>query len=143
MTILKTHHRRGRAVCVVALVLLISAGCVRRTLTITTEPQGATVFLNDEEIGPTPVSRDFTWYGDYDVIIRKDGFKTLQTHLDLKAPWYQYPPIDFFVEVLWPEEIHDERFASYTLQPAEPIDVETVITRAKELRARALFESPE
>ena len=124
------------------LLVLVCSGCVRRTLTINTEPQGATVFLNDEEIGPTPVSRDFLWYGDYDVIIRKDGYETLQTHWKIKAPWYDHSPFDFFAEVLWPGEIHDEYSTSYTLRPAEPIDVDAVISRARELRDRALFENP-
>jgi len=42
-------------------------GCVERTITITSEPSGALVHLNDEEIGRTPVTVPFRFYGVYDV----------------------------------------------------------------------------
>ena len=55
-------------------ILLVAAtsGCVRRTIKITTEPPGARVFLNDQEVGRSEVSTDFLWYGDYDVVVRKE-----------------------------------------------------------------------
>ena len=115
-------------------------GCVRRTLTIATEPQGAIVFLNDQEIGPTPVSRDFTWYGDYEVAIRKEGFQTLNTNIVVKAPWYQVPPIDFVADVLWPAEIHDQHHHAFTLEPWVPPDHDQVVSQALELRERTLSE---
>ena len=89
------------------LPVLLSFGCVRRTVTINTDPQGARVILNDEEVGTSPVSVDFTWYGDYDVIIRHEAYETLHTHKRIKAPWYQVPPIDFFAEAFVPFTIHD------------------------------------
>ncbi len=106
---------------VLAGLVVCVSGCVRRTLTVNTEPQGALVYINDEEIGRSPASTDFTWYGDYDIVIRKDGHETVQTHEKINAPWYQLIPFDFFAEVLWPGQIHDERFLSYTLtQRVEP-----------------------
>jgi len=42
-------------VCV--MVSMVLTGCVERKLTINTEPQGALVVLNDEEIGQSPVTR--------------------------------------------------------------------------------------
>ena len=127
----------------VAVTLFPVTGCVRRTLTIETEPQGAMVFLNDQEVGVTPVSTDFTWYGDYDVVLRKDGFETLHTQVMVKTPWYQVPPIDFFADVLWPWQIHDQHFARFTLNPWVAPEQEQVVQRAKELRDRALSEAGE
>jgi len=121
--------------------VLLTTGCVRRTLTIETEPQGALVHLNDQEVGVTPVSTDFSWYGDYDVIIRKEGFDTVHSHVDLKPPWYQLFPIDFFFDVLWPGRIHDVRYARFDLAPRSEPDTVEVVQRAKELRDRALLES--
>ena len=69
------------ATCGVAFATL-PAGCVRRTLMVRTEPEGARVFLNDYEVGTSPVSVDFTWYGDYDVIVRKDGYALGSIYLD-------------------------------------------------------------
>ncbi len=124
-------------VCLSAAVLACTGGCVRRTVTITTDPQGADVWLNDEEIGRTPVSVDFLWYGDYDVILRLDGYETLTTHHELMPPWYELPGIDFFAEVLYPVHIHDERSMHFTLQPAAPPNRDALLERAQELRARA------
>lgn len=130
-----------------SILLLMAAGggaavgCVRRTLTIDTEPQGALVFLNDEEVGRTPVNVDFTWYGDYDIIIRKDGYQTLQTHARIVEPWYQIPPVDLFAESFWPGEVHDRHALSYTLAPYVPADRAAVLERAEELRTRTLFET--
>lgn len=51
------------------------AGCVERTISITSDPSGALVFLNDEEIGRTPCEASFLHYGTYDVRIVKDGYE--------------------------------------------------------------------
>ncbi len=122
-----------------ALGLMVSSGCVRRTVTISTDPQGATVTLNDEVIGTTPVSTDCTWYGDYDVIVRKDGCKTLATHHKIQRPWYQYPPVDLIAEALVPFTIHDRHEMFFELEPAEPVSRDELLDNAYELRDRTLF----
>jgi len=124
---------------ITALAMVLAAGCVRRTVTIRTEPEGARVILNDEEIGTTPVSTDFTWYGDYSIIIRKDGYQTLQTNHNIAKPWYQVPPIDFIAEVIVPFQIHDQHEVSLTLEPEQTIDQTTLLENANQLRERALF----
>lgn len=129
----------AKAVSLVAVLgLTVQAGCVRRTLTIETDPQGAIVTLNDEEIGPTPVSRDFLWYGDYDVVLRKKGYATVHDHVVLYAPWYQVPPFDFIADVLWPGLIHDQRHASFKLEPWDPPSHDEVVERAMDLREKVL-----
>lgn len=121
-----------------ALVLIPGLGCVRRTLTITTDPPQARVFLNDQEIGRSEVSTDFLWYGDYDVVIRKEGYQTLQTNWTVNPPWYQWIPFDFFAEVLWPGWIHDQHARHFVLEPTVPPTEAEVIERAEELRDQAL-----
>jgi hypothetical protein len=123
----------------VLAAVVLSAGCVRRTMTIRTEPEGARVALNDEEVGTSPVTVDFTWYGDYEVACRKDGYQTLQTHRRINAPWYQIPLIDFFTEVLLPMTIQDHQEMSFTLEPAQEVDRKVLIDKAKALRDRAIF----
>ncbi len=123
-----------------AFVVCGFCGCVRRTLTIATDPQGATVTLNDEQIGTSPVSRDFTWYGDYDVVMRKEGFETLRTNVVVRTPWYEVPPIDFFFDVLWPGHIHDLHQYSFTLTPAVVPEHDEVVQRATEMREEALSD---
>src|SRR5688572_9422551 len=131
---------RRASICVIGLLTLMP-GCVRRTVTIKTAPKGAMVTLNDEKIGTSPVSVDFTWYGDYDVIIQHEGYESLQTHHKIDAPWYQVPPIDFVAEVLVPFEIHDQREASFTLEPAKTVARDKLIEDAKQIRDRTLFEA--
>lgn len=48
------------------------SGCVERKITVISNPEGALLTLNDVEVGRTPVTVPFTWYGDYDVQIRAD-----------------------------------------------------------------------
>jgi len=128
-----------RVLFFIAIVMMSAVvGCVRRTITITTEPPAALVYLNDQEIGRSAVTTDFLWYGDYDVIIRKEGYKTLKTNWDIKPPWYQVIPIDFVAEVLWPGYLHDEHARHFTLEPAELPTQEELIERALETRKRAL-----
>ena len=122
---------------VLAVIASLSA-CVRRTVSITTEPPNALVFLNDQEIGRSAVTTDFLWYGDYDVVIRKEGYKTLKTHWDIKPPWYQLIPFDFFAEVLWPGHIHDAHARHFVLQDQELPTPEELVQRAEETREKAL-----
>ena len=134
--------REGSVRFILLSSLILTAGsvsCVRRIVTIQTDPQGARVTLNDEEIGTSPVSVDFIWYGDYDVILRKDGYETLQTHHKLLAPWYQVPPIDFVAEALVPFTIHDRREMFFTLEPAKEINREQLLENAAGFRERTLF----
>ena len=99
------------------VTVTILSGCVERRLTINTEPQGAMVLLNDEEIGDSPATVSFEWYGDYNVVIRKEGFETLKTHRKLKAPWYDGFPFDFFANTLNPDIIVDEFEWTFELEP--------------------------
>ena len=115
-----------------------SLACVERTVSINSEPQGAIVVLNDQEIGRTPVKVPFTWYGDYDIIIRKQGFKTIHTNHCINAPWYQLPPIDLFAECFVPMTLRDDRvLETYILEPFQAPDRQALLDRGDEMRARA------
>ena len=133
------YIRRAVLVVPAIAVLLLLTGCVRRTITINTAPQGAHITLNDDEIGTTPISVDFTWYGDYDVIVRKKGHQTLHTHQKINAPWYQVPPIDLFAEAFVPFTIHDRHEMFFQLEPKQEIDRDALLGDAIEFRDRTLF----
>lgn len=64
--------RRGAGRLLAMACMLASVGCVERTITITSEPSGALVHLNDEEVGRTPLTVPFTFYGVYDVRLEMD-----------------------------------------------------------------------
>ncbi len=116
------------------IVSLFLVGCVERKLTINTEPQGAIVVLNDEEIGTSPVTTSFNWYGDYNVRISKEGFETLKTHRKLKGPWYDYFPFDFFAQILNPKRIVDSYEWTFELAPQKQPTREELIQDALELK---------
>lgn len=131
-------HVRFCACTLLLLMLVVSTGCVRRTMTITTEPAQSLVFINGEEVGRSQVQRDFTWYGDYDITIRREGYETLHTNWQINAPWYQYIPLDFFFEVLWPWELHDQRSHQFVLENQTLPSTEDLVERAIDMRHEAI-----
>ena len=116
------------------LVLIVLAGCVERELTINTKPQGGLVTLNDEEIGVAPVTVNFNWYGDYCVRISKEDCETLNTHRELKGPWYDHFPFDFFAEIVNPSRIVDSYEWTFELSPKKQISRDELIQDADELK---------
>jgi hypothetical protein len=128
--------KRNLVVLTVASLItaIILGGCVERNLTINTEPQGALVVLNDEEIGTSPVTVSFEWYGDYDVRISKEGYETLKTHRNLKAPRHDAFPFDIFANLLNPKRIVDEYEWTFELAPKKEISREELIQDAEELK---------
>ena len=112
---------------------LLLSGCVERKLTINTEPPGALVVLNDEEIGTSPVTVSFEWYGDYWVRISKDGYENLNTHRPLKGPWYDSFPFDFFAQIISSDRIVDSYEWTFPLEPKKQISREKLIQAAEKL----------
>ena len=113
---------------------LLLTGCVRRTITITSEPSGALCWLNGREIGRTPVEVDFLYYGTYDVQLVADGHEPLLTSGEAKAPIWDSIPIDLVAEMV-PGK-HESRIAwHYRLDPRND-DSATLLERARALRSR-------
>lgn len=111
----------------------LAGGCVERRLTVNTEPQGALVELNDEEVGVSPVTVSFNWYGDYRVRIRKEGYETLSTHRELPKPMHDDFPFDFFA-LLNPETKVDSYEWTFELQPRQEVDRAELIEKAQDMR---------
>ncbi len=133
---LKKKEIVGVTLISVVAVVLSATGCVRRTMTITTDPPQAFVYLNGQEVGKSTITTDFTFYGDYNVTIRKQGYETLKTNWQIDPPWYQVVPFDFFAEVLWPGMIHDEHQRHFILSPLQEKSVEELAERANEMKAQ-------
>ncbi len=125
-----------RVIVGIGLALILLAGCVERKLTINTNPQGAMVVLNDQEIGTSPVTVSFTWYGDYWVRLNKDGYEMLNTHRELPAPLHDWPPFDFFTEVLYPGQIVDSYEWTFDLSPKEYPTRDQLLENAESLRSQ-------
>jgi hypothetical protein len=131
---IRTHI--GLVGCI-ALVFAGTSGCVERILTVQTNPPGALVTLNGQEMGRTPVQRDFTWYGTYDVVIRREGYYTLKKKQMVFPVYYQWIPLDLVAELL-PLPLKDHKTLWYTLTPQPPATepVPGLATRASQLRGQ-------
>lgn len=123
-----SRKQQGTARVVMGLGLsaacLVLSGCVRRQLTIRSEPPGAVLIVNDEKLGTTPLTYDFMWYGWYRMLLTKPGYERLDDHVELKAPWYLWIPMDLAMELM-PFTVRDDRQLSYTLSPLTPLPVPT------------------
>ncbi|MBW8884084.1 MAG: PEGA domain-containing protein, partial [Planctomycetia bacterium] len=92
---------RARSLVVAALLaalLLSMTGCVRRRLTVRTTPPGAQVFIDDQEIGTTPCSASYVYYGTRKITLMKDGYRTETVFQKIPPPWYEISPLDFMAE---------------------------------------------
>jgi hypothetical protein len=135
----------GRAARIVSALLVVSglAGCVERRMLIVSDPPGATAIVNGQNIGPTPASMPFTFYGKYDVTLVRDGYQTKTYFAQLHRPWFEFFPIDFFAENLWPYHLQDDRTLQFTMEPMTQLRSEDVISDANTLRERAkTIQSP-
>ena len=120
-----------------AFACLAAAGCVQRRMTIRSNPPGALVYVDDYQIGTTPVSTDFVYYGTRKIRLVKDGYETLTVRQPFPLPWYQVFPLDFVTENIWPGEIRDERVVDLAMAPMAATPPEEVVARAEQARASA------
>jgi hypothetical protein len=128
-----------RLLLVLALFLTLSStGCVRRRLTVRTQPPGAQVFVDDQEIGTTPCSSSFVYYGTRKITLIKDGYRTETLYQKINPPWYQIPPLDFASENLLIREVRDERIVDVQMVPQEIVPQAKLLERASALRNGAL-----
>lgn len=102
----------------IVLGLLSVEGCVKRNLTIKSEPPGAKVYFDDIEIGETPAEHDFNWYTYHKVRLAKEGYKSVSELVYIKCPSVLWMPFDLFFEMI-PCSLYDNRELSYTLTPVE------------------------
>ncbi len=123
-----------RIIWCLLLLPLLCTGCVRRTISIVTEPPGALVWLNDREVGRTPIEVEFLYYGTYDVRIVKDGYEPLITSGKADAPLWDVVGIDLAAELL-PLDLHSRVEWTYQLEPTA-FDEPGLIQRARDLRTQ-------
>jgi hypothetical protein len=136
---------RCRAFChgvlqmaMVVALLLPLGGCVRRRLNVRTNPPGALVYVDNQQIGTTPCSVDFTYYGTREIRLIKPGYETLTVNQPIPTPWYEFPPLDFVSENLVATKIRDNRTVTYDLAPQVIVSPQQLVDRANQLRQDAL-----
>lgn len=119
------------------LLVLACGGCVRRRLTVRTNPPGAMVYVDRQLIGPSPASTSFVYWGTRHIEVVGDGYRTEKVLRTFHPPWYQIPPLDFISESLVPWEIRAQRVVDITMVPETPVPSEELIARGEELRTQA------
>ena len=111
-------------------------------MTVRSNPPGATVYLDGKEIGRTPFSRNFDFYGKREFRLVKDGYETKTVILPVRAPWYQWFPLDFASEVLLPGKLTDQKYYEFDMHPVVIMPPTELVGRADELRRLAHANSP-
>jgi hypothetical protein len=141
--LISSEHRRALrlvllTVALVSVVALPAHAIVRRRLNVNSNPQGALVYVDNQQIGTTPCSVDFTYYGTREIRLIKPGFETLTVNQPIPAPWYQYTPVDFVSENLVTMKIRDNRSVNYNLAPQLVVPTRELVARANQLRQDTL-----
>lgn len=121
-------------------------------MTISTDPPGAQIFLDDELIGESPIKIPFAHYGVRKITIERRDKEGKLTHkrltfmANLKPPYYQFFPIDLASELILPVTIQDERTFNFQLKPVEfrpPKEIRAeLLKNANELRQKAMAPEP-
>jgi hypothetical protein len=109
---------------------------VEQRYVVTTDPPGAIVLRNYQQIGAAPADDHFVYYGKYHFTVIKDGYETLQVDEVIKTPWYEYFPLDFVSENLVAWKIRDVRRFHYHLEPARTPNTAELLNQAQELRTK-------
>jgi PEGA domain len=135
-------RRRWMSIGLALFVMGSASGCVERRYTIRTNPPGALVVVNGEEIGRTPVSRSFTFYNDREVLLMLDGFETQRVIQPIKAPWYDNLATEFFTENVVPLTIRDDREFTYQMAPVTSPSTNDLMNRGEALRSQAQAPPP-
>jgi hypothetical protein len=99
--------------------ILASAGCVRRIVTIDSQPQGAQVYFDRKSIGQTPCEFEFLYYGGHHLELAKEGYANLNTTLKLNGPIYEYFPLSVLSELLIPWQLTDNHNFTFELQEGQ------------------------
>lgn len=140
--VIRIGLRLGGSAALGAALVLGASGCVERRYTIRTDPPGAQVIVNNEEVGRTPVSRSFTYYGDRDITLMLDGYQTQRVIQPIDAPWYDNLATEFFTESVVPFTIRDERDFTYRMAPATVPTIDELRSRGENLRAQSQTQPP-
>ncbi len=126
---------RAGAIILGLCAALAATGCVERKLTVVSNPPGARVYLDGQEMGITPVTFRFDWYGKREFMLRKDGYRTLRDVRDVNEPFYEKPVVNVISD-LTPLPFSDHKTVEFTLEPVREVDRDSLLDRANEMKYR-------
>ncbi len=122
-----------------AVLACVCGGCIERTVHITSEPPGAMVWVNDVEVGRTPVEVEYEWEGAYDVRVMLEGYESVWEKREAKGAAHDIPGVDLVATVL-PARFRSESRWHFELRRADE-DVDGALERARSMRVRAAGSS--
>lgn len=130
-----------RGAVLISAIAVTMPGCqsVQRRMTIRSNPPGALVIVDGREIGYTPASVDFTYYGTREIKLVKDGYETLTTLQTYEKPWYQYPGVEFVSDNFLPATVTNRHDLTYNMRPGVIQPLGDLRGRADSFRSRALI----
>jgi PEGA domain len=129
---------RAMVFAAIACIWMTSlSGCVYRRLVVRSDPPGAQVILDGQEVGTTPVAVPFLYYGTRQLTLVKPGFETRTELVRIPAPWYQWMPIDFVSDNFLPRQVNDRHEICWQLNPQGIVPQEKLQERADSLRSEA------
>lgn len=120
------------------ILFALPLGCVKRTLSITTTPPNALIWLNDREVGRSPLEVSFLYYGEYDIRIQHEETESLMTTRWVTAPWWDAPFVDIAAGAI-PIELTSSPSWHFDLQPKDN-NLAELIHRANSFRNREVGE---
>jgi hypothetical protein len=125
-----------------AAVTMVSAcGCnsVHRRMTIRSDPPGALVQVDGQQLGTTPRSIDFTHYGTREIQLSMPGYETRIVEQPIKPPIYQIFPFEFFADNFLPFRVTNRHDFIYRMEPrSSRLDEEApLLDRAQGFRSQA------
>ena len=141
----------GLRVLVMGFISIGFMGCIERRLTIRSDPPGALVIMSggkmdspsdEHELGATPVSTHYIYHGTRRItLVDPEGqYETLVTQETIQPRWYEWFPVEFVLENLWPWNIRDHRLLEYTLTRRTETATKPLLDRAESLRGEATVE---
>lgn len=127
-------RRAPRSAAAALAVVAFLSGCVERRVSIETDPPGALVWINDRQIGRSPVGVEIVHDGVYDLRLEKEGYEPLVTPATAEGPLWDTVPLDFFAEIL-PVDARRETRWVFTLAPRDDSEA-ALVDRAEAMRGR-------
>jgi hypothetical protein len=123
-------------------VIVPAVGCVDRRFVVETNVPGAQVSVDGVPIGAAPADARWEYAGDYEFKAVAPGYEPLTQRVTFRPRWHNYPPLDFFAEVLWPFRIEDVRRVQLMLEPVRPVNQVELLNAANALREKGLSLPP-
>lgn len=90
--------------------------------------------VDNQQIGLTPVSIPYTYFGTREIKLEKDGFKTIKVQHRFDPQWYETFPVSLISENFAGREIRDERALDFYLEPKIQVQENDLLQRANDLR---------